>query len=192
MPGSSNTGCSSGLPASASSIETESAPCSSESRSETASADAASTSTVSACIAGTASALVLIEPAFEVVDAGATLDELGVDHELAVQRDVGLYAFDHRFRKGGAHARQRLVAGVAVDDDLADHRVVVRRHEVVGVGVRIDPHPRAARRMPHRHPARRGRELERILGIDPALDRMAAALHVALRGGELLPGGDPD
>ena len=34
--------------------------------------------------------LVLLHPAFEVMDAGPALDELGVDHQLAVQRDVGL------------------------------------------------------------------------------------------------------
>jgi hypothetical protein len=48
------------------------------------------------------------------VDAGAALDELGVDHQLAVQRDVGLDALDHGLGQRGAHARQRLLAGVAV------------------------------------------------------------------------------
>jgi hypothetical protein len=41
-----------------------------------------------------ASAFVLAEPAFQVVDAGAAFDELGIDHQFAVQRDVGLDAFD--------------------------------------------------------------------------------------------------
>ena len=95
-------------------------------------------------------------------------------------------------RERRPHPRQRLVAGVAVDDDLADHRVVVRRHEVVGVGVRVDAHAGAARRVPHRHPPRRGRELVRILGVDAALDRVAAAGDRALRERQLLAGGDPD
>ena len=36
------------------------------------------------------------------------------------------------------------LAGRLVDDQLADHRVVVRRDGVAGVGVRIEPHAEAA------------------------------------------------
>src|SRR4029078_973196 len=86
----------------------------------------------------------------------------------------------------------RLLTVVAVDDDLADHRVVVGWHDVVRVGVRVDATPGAARRIPHRHAAWRRRELERILGVDPALDRVAAACDRALRKRQLLAGGDPD
>ncbi|MCI1711659.1 MAG: hypothetical protein LKM39_15965 [Chiayiivirga sp.] len=60
-----------------------------------------------------------------------------------LQRDVGLDAFDHHFRQRHAHARDAPARGVAVHDHLADHRVVVGRHEVV-------------RRRANR-PARRGR-----------------------------------
>ena len=76
------------------------------------------------------------------------LDELRVDHQLAVQRDVGLDALDHHLRQRDAHARDRLLARVAVGDELADHRVVVRRHEVVGVDVRVDADAGAAGRVP--------------------------------------------
>jgi hypothetical protein len=38
----------------------------------------------------------------------------------------------------------------------------------------------------------RGRELVRVLGVDAALDGVAAHLDVALREGQLLAGGDAD
>src|SRR3982750_920008 len=109
-PGSSNTGSSAALPASASSTEVESASRSWASASQTLSTAPAGTSSVRACIARRPSTLVLIEPAFEVVDARPAFDELGVDHQLAVQRDIGRDAFDHGLRERGAHPRQRLVA----------------------------------------------------------------------------------
>src|SRR6185369_5354707 len=83
---------------------------------------------------------------------------------------------------------QRLLAGVAVHDDLADHRVVVGRYEVVGVDVRIDPHTGPARSVPHGDAPRRRNELVWILGIDSAFDRMAAQHDVALREWQLLAG----
>jgi hypothetical protein len=60
-----------------------------------------------------------------------------VVHELLVQGDVGLYPLDHHLGEGDAHACDRLLAGVAVGDQLAHERVVVRRDVVVGVDVRV-------------------------------------------------------
>ena len=72
------------------------------------------------------------------MDGGAAADELVVVQQLLVQQDVGLDALDDHLGQRDAHARDRLLAIVAVRDDLADHRVVVRRHEVVLVCVRVD------------------------------------------------------
>ena len=62
-----------------------------------------------------------------------------------------------------------------VDDQLADHRIVVRRHGVAGVGVRIEPH---AEPTGHDHPLdRSGAGLEvlpDVLGVDAALHGHAA------------------
>ena len=73
-----------------------------------------------------------------------------------------------------------LCAVVAVGDDLADQRVVVRRHAVAVVEVRVDAHAVAARRVEGRHLAGAGHEGVRVLGIDAALERVAAKLHVLL------------
>src|SRR5690606_18783255 len=97
MPGSPNKACSASVMASASSTDTLSAS-SASSASPTASMAASGTTITSSYggppAAAEASALTLREPLFEVVDVGAAGHELGVHHELAVQRDVGLDALD--------------------------------------------------------------------------------------------------
>src|SRR5690606_23091575 len=138
MPGSPKSACSAAVMASASSTEVLNAS-SASSASPTGSTAASGTSSTSSnkdpawgrVSWGGCSALTLRQPLFEVVDVGAAGHEVGVDHDLAVQRDVGLDALDHHFTERGAHARQRLLARVAVHDDLADHGVVVGRHEIV-------------------------------------------------------------
>ncbi len=76
-----------------------------------------------------------IDPAF---------DEGRVAENLAVQRDRGLDAFDAQLAQGPLHAVDRLAPRRLVHDQLADHRIVVRRHDVARVGVRIEPHAEAA------------------------------------------------
>ena len=55
----------------------------------------------------------------------------------AGERGRGFNAFDAQLGQGPLHAGDRLVARRLVDDQLADHRVVVGRDGVAGVGVRI-------------------------------------------------------
>src|SRR3990167_6004979 len=132
MPGSPNSACSAGVRASASSTEVLSA--SSASRASlTGSTAASGTSSTSSkrdpaggWVCEARSAFTLGKPLFKVVDVGATGDKAGVPHQLAVQRDVGLDALDHRLGERGAHAGQRLFARVTVHDDLADHRVELK------------------------------------------------------------------
>jgi hypothetical protein len=53
-------------------------------------------------------------------------------------------ALDDGLAQRVAHPRERDVAVLAVDDELADHRVVVGRHHVAGVDVGLDAHAGAA------------------------------------------------
>src|SRR5690606_32091447 len=99
----------------------------------------------------------------EVMDAGAAAQERRVLQQLLVQRDARLDALDHGFREGDVQARDRLLAGLAVGDDLADQRVVVRRHHVAVVGVRIDANAGAAGHVERRDAAGRGGETVGIL-----------------------------
>src|SRR5205085_6153590 len=79
-----------------------------------------------------------------------------------------------------------------VGDDLADHGVVIRRHGVPLVDVRIDTDSRAAWRMVGGDLAWRRSEAIRIFGIDAALERMAADRDVLLPKTELFARRDAD
>src|SRR5688572_5820790 len=116
----------------------------------------------------------------------AAAHEAAVVERLAVQRDVGLDPLDHHLGEGDAHTTHRLLAARAVGDHLAYHRVVVRRHRVALIDVRVDPDARAAGRVVRTDPSRRGREAIGVLGVDAALDGVAAQLDVLLAEAQLL------
>ena len=79
------------------------------------------------------------------------------------------------------------------DDELGDHRVVVRRHGVAGIDVGIHAHALAAGGIPEIDGAGAGGEVvEGILGIDAALDGVAARGGFQHVVGERLAGGDAD
>jgi hypothetical protein len=81
----------------------------------------------------------------------------------------------------------------AVDDQLRDHRVVQRRDLGAGDHPGVDADAGPGRLAVAGDPARRRQEaLRNVLGVDPALDRVAAQPHLVLRHGEWLAGGDPD
>src|SRR5437016_7879952 len=88
------------------------------------------------------------QPPLEIVDVGAALLEGGVIADLLMQRHVGLDTFDHHLRERILHARDRGFARVAVRDDLADQRVVVRRHVVARIHVAFDADPGTPGGMP--------------------------------------------
>src|SRR5450830_180735 len=58
--------------------------------------------------------------------------------------------------------------------------------------MRVHAHARAARRVPGRDAPRRRGELERVFGVDAALDGVAGQHHVALAEAQLLAAGDAD
>ena len=82
------------------------------------------------------------------MDRRAAGDEFVVEHELLVQRNVGLDPRDDHFGERDTHSRDCLFAGVAVGHHLADQGIVIRRHEIVLVDMRIDADSRAAGNMP--------------------------------------------
>src|SRR5690606_34536775 len=141
---------------------------------------------------GRASVLVHTQFLFQVVDVDAALAEAGIAGQVAVQRHVGLDAVDHDLVEGVAHARQGLVAGVAVGDDLADQRVVVRRYGIAAVQVRIVADAVAARGMVVLDLAGAGHEGHRVFGVDTAFQRVAADHHVFLADRQLVAGGDAE
>src|SRR5690349_11901654 len=124
MPGSPNRGFSASVPSSASSTDTDSAPAS-ISASDRASACSRDTSmTISVQLIYYLPALFscfrhLCQSLFQIVDVGTAFDEARINHQLAVQRNVGRDAFHHHFRQRDLHAADRLLAGCTVGNDLA-------------------------------------------------------------------------
>src|SRR5690606_38524255 len=134
--------------------------------------------------------LALGQALFQVVDVLAAGLEALVAHDPLLQRDVGLDAVDHHLAQRHAHAADCGLAVRAVHDQLADHRVVVRRHAVTLVDVGVHAHARAARGMEVLDQAGAGEEGFRVLGVDAALDGVAVEHHVLLADAQLVAGGD--
>src|SRR3954463_2802358 len=107
--------------------------------------------------------------------------------------DVRRYSLDEQLVKGRSRPRDRGVPGLTPDDELAEERIVVRRHLVARVQVRVEPDPRAARRLEPLDRPRRGPEiLLGVLGVDPELDRVAAPSHIRLAESQRFAGGDAE
>ena len=114
-----------------------------------------------------------VEPA-GVDLAGA---QLGPAEQLEQEALVGraLVERDHRVGDRAAQARDRLLARVAVGDDLGDHRVELGRDGVALGDAAVDADAGPARQPQQRDPAGRGGEAARgVLGVQAHLDRVAA------------------
>src|SRR5574343_1885246 len=189
-PGSPNCGCSSGVPASASSMEADKAPASIRA-SQIGSAEAASVRKLTLCQAILFVQLVALgQLVLQIVNAGAAFHEAGVLHQLLVQRDIRLDALNAHFGQGNAHAAHGLLAGIAIRDDLGNHGVVMRRNGVALINVRSDTDPGAARRMRELDLAGRWHEREGIFGVDAAFDGVATEFDITLLVAQLLAEGD--
>src|SRR5467141_4028103 len=124
------------------------------------------------------------------MDVHPSFDDAVVEQEFLMQWDIGLDALDCHFGVRDTHTPDRLVAVLPVGDDFADQRVVVGRHGVALVNMRIDPDAGSPRRVIRRNAPGRWREAEGVLGIDAALYRVAANLDVLLAHGQPLARGD--
>src|SRR4051794_18708851 len=67
----------------------------------------------------------------------ASFDEVAVADDAAVERNGGLNALDDQLVERTAEGCDGLGAVSAVDDQLADERVVVRGNGVTDLGVRV-------------------------------------------------------
>ena len=101
-------------------------------------------------------------------------------NDSPMQGHIGGDALDHHLGQRDAHPGHGLFAGVSVADDLADHRVVMRGNHIICVGMGVHSNAGASGHVPGLDSARRGRELEGVLCVDPALDGMALEDHILL------------
>ena len=108
------------------------------------------------------------------------------------KRQRGLDAVDDELVERALEPHQAFAARLAVDDELAHERIVIRRDRVAVIDGGIDAHAEPAGRVIGQDLAGRGPERLRVLGIDAALDGMADELHVLLRELEVAAGGDAD
>ena len=135
------------------------------------------------------------------------LDQRGIEvgagegarvHDAAQEGHIGVQADDVRGAQRCVEPGQRLGARIAPDDQLGDHRVVVRADGVALVEAAIDARGRFAAleadmRRPARHLHRAGGRQEvgvGVLGADAGLDRVAGQAQVGLRHRQRLAGGD--
>src|SRR5580693_9683182 len=112
---------------------------------------------------------ILLEP----MDVVIAVDDVGLADQGPKQRQRGLDAFHHHFVQRTAQPHQALGAGLAVHDQLADQRVVIRWDDVALIDGGIDPHAEATRRVVLQDLAGRRPEGDRIFGVDAALDGVA-------------------
>src|SRR3954471_19764971 len=140
----------------------------------------------------TALSAIAAQPFLEPFDRIFPGLEFRVLDQLLVERDGGLEAVDDEFLERAAQTHDAALAARAVDDQLGDHRVVIRRHPVAGVEARIDADVHAPRSDVILHEARRRREGLRVLGVDPAFDGVAAEADLVLLARETLAAGDAD
>ena len=104
--------------------------------------------------------------------------EFLVGHDLLVQRDRRLDTFDDHHVERTLHSGDREFPCAGVNDELCDHRIVVRRHDVARINRSIDADAGTAGNIERRDLARARRKLYWVLGVDAALDRVADDLDV--------------
>ena len=84
---------------------------------------------------------------FEKLGGEVSANEILILHQLLVEGNGGLHAFDHVFTQGTAHRVDGFLAGLRHRDEFGDHAVVIRRDHIAGVHMAVDTHTMPARRM---------------------------------------------
>src|SRR5690625_2899164 len=105
-----------------------------------------------------------------------------------MQGNVGANTVDHGFIQRVTHARERFLTSLAVGDDLGNHGVVIGRHGITAVQVRIHAYAKPTGGMEVVNGAGAGHEGFRVFSVDTALERVAPENDIFLFVAKLLPG----
>ena len=133
------------------------------------------------------------EELFDEAGVVFALAEGFVVHDCLLEGDGGLDAGDHVFVEGARHAVDTGGAAGGGGDDFGDHRIVMRRDRVAGVGVGVDADSASTGCVVEFDIAGAGLEVFLgILGVDAALDSVAARLGLNDIATEMLAGCDLD
>ena len=109
------------------------------------------------------------------------------------ERHIGGHAEHHIVAQRGEQSLPRRLAVRAPHRDLGQQRIVVDRHLVAGADPRVDADAGRARLAQMHDATGAGQEvLRRILGVDAALDGVAAREHVGLPQPQPLARGDAE
>src|SRR3546814_2501246 len=84
------------------------------------------------------------QPFFQPLDRIIAVLEFRIAQQLLVQRNGSLHPLDHIFLQRAPEAHQAALARTAIDDQLANHAVIIRRHPVTLVKARIHADMHAA------------------------------------------------
>ena len=122
----------------------------------------------------------------------SALLDVGLVEQRVEERRRRVDAVDDQLVERAAQAGERELAVAAVHDQLADQAVVVGRDRVAVVDGAVHADAEAARRVVGADPAGRGLEVRQLLGVDPALDRVAGRHQLVLGEGHRQAGGDAD
>ena len=87
-----------------------------------------------------------------------------------MQCGVGANTVDHQLIQRLPHLDQCGFPGIRKGNQFADETVVMWRHGIAAIDVRIDSHTVATGRMKSFDGPRRGHEGAGVLGVNPALD----------------------
>src|SRR3954451_1531944 len=132
-------------------------------------------------LAGGSSGWLTVQILLEPMNMVVTVDNGGLADQRAKQRQCGFDAFHYHFVQRPPQPHQALATALAMDDQLAHQRVVIRRNDVTLVNGGIDPHAESARRVVLHDLAGRGPEADGVFGINAALDGVAVDHHLILR-----------
>ncbi len=119
--------------------------------------------------------------------------EVFVAEDGLVKRDRSVDALHDELRKSAFGTDHGLLAIDAVADELGDERVVVGRDDAFGVLRRVDADAVATGHIEGCNLSRRWSEFARVLGVDAALDGVAADFELRRKNvTELFAGGDAE
>src|SRR5487761_2029426 len=118
----------------------------------------------------------------QVISVHLTALECLVFQQAQVERNRRWQALQHILFEGALASRDGLLACRRPYDQLREERIIVRRHSVVAVEMRVNAHSRPTRRKIFLDYAGLWAEVIRgILGGDAKLDSMPIDMHIALR-----------
>ena len=104
-----------------------------------------------------------------------------VAHDETVEFDIGLDTLDLEGIEGIAHRRHGTCPIRCVYQQLGNHGIVERRHQIALVTVAVEANTRPLGRLPARQATgTRHEAVPRLLGVDAALDGMTTDFHVFL------------